>query len=484
MSIQDTLATASAHIAAGRVDAALARLNTALAASPGNMALIRLKAAAAWQKGDLYGADDCLREMAASGEIGETEIDLMTAQLALDLLEFDRSRAAIDRLMARGETQQVANTAIRLLVWQGDRSAALEILEQALASKPDDPRLLALAVTHDPGISDKRLQDGQKLAENLPPSSPFRTGLLYPLARYFDRKGDYDRAWSLMMTANLEAAARNGQRHDARNRHELEGCLTRRATSALRHADTLPTVTRETDRDYIYLIGAPRTGSSLLQSILSAHEDVQSAGERGAMLPYLNTLCDTDVATPDPTFLKEVQAADRSGLERTGLTAKTVIDKTTHNFFVAPLIAAVHPGARFVNVTRRPHDVALSILFHDFPPAFPESTDIGTIIAALGVRRDVARIYAQAGFKVFDFDFDAFTAEPEAQGAKLAGVAGIPWQAETLSPERRNAAVPTFSAGQVRQPIRPTPERKWERFAGFISPEHRAALDDLSKQSG
>ncbi len=469
MSIEAIIQAAMANLSRGRSDEAMAILDRALRDAPEHKQLLQLKAGAAWQAGDLYAADDALRALIAANQGDTPATDLMSAQLALDLLEFDRARAAIDRLLKHQAAEPaVAITAVRLLVWQGETPLALDLLDTTLSATLDHPGLLALAVAHDRALPDERLRRAETLASALPSDSPDKTGLLYPLARYHDRIGAYDRAWALMVEANLLSAARMSNRFDALACAALKTGLIDRATRALSQASALAPAPDIPGERHVYLVGAPRTGSSLLQSVLAAHAGVQSAGERGALLPYLNDLCDQPEASPPPDFLTRIQEADRSGLARAGLTASVLIDKTTHNLFIAPLIGAIHPRARFVNVMRRPHDVALSMLLHDFPPAFPEACDLGAIIAMLEARAEVSALFVAQGFAMMPLDFDAFTAAPETQGESLAEAIGLDWQAETLKPENREAAVATFSAGQVRQPITPTPGDKWQRFAPFI----------------
>ena len=150
MTTAEIIQTAIASLSNGRAREAMAALDRGLKATPADPVLLQMKAGAAWQAGDLYAADDSLRALVKANGGDTTATDLMIAQLALDLLEFDRSRAAIDRLLASKE--QVAGVipvAVRLLVWQGEREQALDILEKGLAAEPGDPHLLALAVTHD-----------------------------------------------------------------------------------------------------------------------------------------------------------------------------------------------------------------------------------------------------------------------------------------------------------------------------------------------
>ncbi|MEO1642528.1 MAG: sulfotransferase [Pseudomonadota bacterium] len=436
---------------------------------------LQMQAAQAWARGDLYGADDALRTLVSTQGGATPQTDLMTLRLALDLLEFERAEEALSRLRdTSGADPQVAMAGARLLTWQGKRDEALQLLGAALRAAPDHPGLLALWVTHGRDLSGETLSRAEEVAGRLPDTAPEKTGLLFPLARHYDRAGQYDRAWALARQANTLASAHTPPVAP----QALKQTLISRAQRSLEAAQALTSAPPH-DQRHVYLIGAPRTGSSLLQSILSAHEDVDSSGERGALLPYLHEITDS-AATPPPDYLTRLQAADLSGLNRAGRTASTLIDKTTHNAFIAPLIAAIHPQSVFINVTRRPQDVALSMLFHEFPAAFPESVSLDGITTMLEARAGIMTLYSESVFQVHDFDFDAFTKSPETRGETLGERAQIPFNPSYLSPKNRNAAVPTFSAGQVRQPIKPTPPEKWQRFAPFMDERVKDRLDALA----
>ncbi|MEM9054988.1 MAG: sulfotransferase [Pseudomonadota bacterium] len=437
---------------------------------------LQIQAAQYWARGNLYGADDALVALIKEQGGPTPQTDLMTLRLALDLLEFDRADVALNRLRQSSETDpNIALSGVRLLTWQGQRDEALTLLNEALQTSPDHPGLIALLITHGRDLTEAQLNHAEHIARLLPETSPDKTGLLFPLARHYDRAGETERSWSLITEANRLSGSRMGAQIDPET---LTAAAINRAKEAIDKARQLSHAAPHGQR-HIYLIGAPRTGSSLIQSILSAHSGVDSSAERGALLPYIHEITDSQATAPS-NHLARLQAADLSGLERAGRTAPVLIDKTTHNAFVAPLIKAIHPGSTFINVTRRPQDVALSMLFHEFPPAFPDSTLLEGITAMLEARDTIMRIYNKANFKVSDFNFDTFTEEPEKHGTTLGNLTGIRFEARFLQPENRNAAVPTFSAGQVRQPIKPTPPDKWKRFADFMPAAVKERLDALA----
>ena len=472
LTIESFAKEAMAQLGAGQAIEGLKTLNNGLQYFPNAPQLLQLRAAACWQIGDLYAADDSLKALIRTQGANTPATDLMTAQLCLDLLEFDRARAALDRLLAAGKmTPGLVKTAVRLLTWQGDLTLALDILEQQLGATPDDPELLALAVTHDRSISDARLDAAASIAERLADAHASKPRLYFALARRADANKDYAEAWTRAQKANQLQASQQDYKYNADARAAFQTQLKTRAGRAVVLSGTLAPPPEPSGQSMIYLVGAPRTGSSLLQSIISAAPDVDSAGERGAMLPYLNGLCDAPSPSPAADFLSQVQQADLSGLKRGGFTAPHIVDKTTHNFFVLPLLAKAHAGAKCVNVIRRPQDVALSIFMHEFPPAFPEACDLQTIAETLSSRAEIALLYREAGIEMITHDHDAFCAAPETSGKSLTDALNLDWSPDALAPENRNAAVPTFSSGQVRRPIQPTPANHWQRFTTFMPTE-------------
>ena len=108
---------------------------------------------------------------------------------------------------------------------------------------------------------------------------------------------------------------------------------------------------------------------------------------------------------------------------------------------------------------------------HEFPPAFPEACDLQTIAETLSARAEIALLYHEAGIDMITHDHDAFCAAPEASSKSLTDALNLHWSPDALAPENRNAAVPTFSSGQVRRPIQPTPTDHWQRFTQFMPSE-------------
>ncbi|MCI4645851.1 MAG: sulfotransferase [Hyphomonadaceae bacterium] len=480
--VQAALQAATSHMSQGRPAEALQELEAALERAVDHPDLLQMLAAIAWQVGDRYRADDALKKLVEAQGGPTPQTDLMVAQVALDLREFERCRAALNRLLSGGDiSARTVSIAARLYTWEGADVEAAILIEKALSRQPEDPELLGLAMAHASLTTAEIVARTGKIADKLAVTDVKKSALYFALAKYHDRMGEIEEAWQMARMANALSAQRSGAIFNPETRKAFTAQLVARGRAALSWTERLAPAPAQTEPAQIFLIGAPRTGGSLLQSILTAGEGRQSSGERGALLPYLNGLCDAQGVAPPAGYLTQLQAADLSGMARAKLTAPLIIDKTTHNFYVAPLIAAIHPGARFVNNRRQARDVALSMFFLDFPPAFPEACDLGAVVAMLEARKRLTSIYAQAGFEMFDVDFDSFAEDPRRNGAELARSLSLDWDEAVLEPANRPAIVPTFSHEQVRKPIRPAPGARWTRYMEFVPSEIAEAfmaLDD------
>ena len=435
---------------------------------PGNTAGLRATAQSLYAAGDTYGAADAMQKVVASADA--TLADLLTlSRLSLELGDYELSEELLSRLLARKPAEPaIVQSAVQVFIATGNFQEAEATLIRALGERPTDPTLLALSLAHLREIKDDLLARAAQTANALPPTAELRTSILYPLARVYDTRGEYDRAWQCATEANTATRARRGPESTI-DAATLRRTLVSRIDAALGIANH--TGTCEIAKPvWAFLIGAPRTGGSLLQSILAAHDDCASLGERGALVGALNALADVGTVTDAITKLSELRSADTAGLARMGVGSSVVVDKTPHHFYVAALLQKIYPNSVFINLLRDPRDVAISMLFHDFSPAFPEALSVDLILAMLQARNEGLARYRSAGIAIKSRMFDQFVAKPAQLGATVTALLGLNWDDDSLIPERRRSAVNTFSAAQVRETISAPVTAAWRRYATELEP--------------
>ncbi|MEP7185329.1 MAG: sulfotransferase [Rhodanobacter sp.] len=240
----------------------------------------------------------------------------------------------------------------------------------------------------------------------------------------------------------------------------------------------------------IFVIGMPRSGTTLVERIISSHPDVYSAGE---LLNFGLTLKrHSGSRTPVMLDLDTIQRSDN--LDWTSLGEQYVkstrpatggrprfIDKLPHNFLYAGWIARALPNARIICVRRDPMDTCLS----NFRQLFaPQSPNFGYSFDLL----DTGRYYALFDRlmthwrrvlpgRILEISYETMVDSQEACSRQLLEFCGLPWDEQCLQFEHNAAPVNTASAVQVRSPIYRSSLRRWKKYERQLV-DLRAVLGD------
>ena len=249
---------------------------------------------------------------------------------------------------------------------------------------------------------------------------------------------------------------------------------------ALALYEKLNAVTEKSDPDeQIYIIGPPRSGGSLMQSVLCAADDAASLGERGALLPYFFRAMefDADKSAPElQTLLPQLQPSDGRGMRRLAKTASCVVDKTPHHAYIAGLIQKIHPSAKFLHMRRDPREVMLSIYCNNFPTAFSYAADLNAIADYLALHETMIIRWQQAGINIAIAQYETFQQSPEQKGAEIFAKLERKFDKTYLAPEKRDHMVRTFSAAKIRAPIKTGATMRFDKYKNFI--EGAEALEE------
>lgn len=413
-------------------------------------AVRRLYAKCLQGAGDLHAALDSakslLPEHIEQASAQERADALMVAHLLQGAMNYDEAAALAQALVERdpGDAEAAAILA-PLALWMNGPEAAYGVIMRALDSGKAAPELLVQLLGYNDEVEPAHLDKAERLAADEAVSPRLRGELLLALAQYDDRRGDFERAWARAQQGN--AIGGEQQKRDWR------GALATQIDLYHRVAQVEP---RGDEIAQFYLCGAPRSGQSLIQSVVAAAPQVASVGERGALLAHL--LWRGDELERMPTeqcvaLFAQLAEADKRGLRRLVGNPALAVDKNPSNLVVAGSIARIHPQAKFAVSLRDPADVAVSIYMRGFSPAYDYARDLGAIVDHLEFLADSVAAWRAEGLAVHAMDYHSFVAEPEIEGAGLFTWLGIEWDKAYLDPASRRTPVPTFSAAQVRKPI-------------------------------
>lgn len=291
-------------------------------------------------------------------------------------------------------------------------------------------------------------------------------------------------AWLIRAKAGRRRAARYAIERD----RALFEAAARMAAPASRGCD---------DPAPIFIVGLPRTGTTLLDRVLSSHPDVVSAGELGDFSLLVKRM----TGTPSPMVLDVqtfeaaknldcetlgrtyVQSARAAAENRAGEVAARVIDKMPLNVLNAGLIHRALPNARILCLRRHPVDSALSNFRQLFATDFPyydyafDLADAGRYYALFD--RLVAHWRDSLPSDRFvEVAYEDLVADLEGQTRRLLDFVGLPFDPACLSFHENRAAVSTASSAQVRSPLYSTSIGRWKRYGDGLKPLIDALNDE------
>ncbi len=447
-----------------------------------NSGHIRQFAEALFRSGDIYGARDVLGQFFGPEGPQTTEDRLQLARIDLALRDYGSAEKGLKALLKSDpDSVPALMSAVRLTDWKNDEAGLKGFTERLANLCGDRADALSLVIEHGRDLNDSLLQRAEKLLAEPSRMAEEQASLGFSLALYFDRKGDFERAFKIAQQTNERLALHRGAVQSAEKRAEIKAEMLaqlKRASELTKAVQGV--VDTGALSEFIYLVGAPRTGSSLIQSILAAGPGIESVGERTSLYPYLTDVVRRDVSVPAiERLIVDLAKADRAGLERERKTANVIVDKTPHHIFVAGLLQKVNPRSKFVHVFRDAGDVALSMFLRPFSEYFAEATSLDAVADMLEVRLTAHQVWIEAGLPITAFSYDRFVSAPQEQGERLFSVLGLAWKETYLDPKVRPEAVQTFSSRQVRQAITAKKAPHWASYESF-APDAFARLAEVS----
>jgi tetratricopeptide (TPR) repeat protein len=287
-----------------------------------------------------------------------------------------------------------------------------------------------------------------------------RISLHYALGKYFDDTGDFERAFSYYRQAN-EITRGHAPAHDRQQIREATDRLIRQFD---RNRVSLLSRSGDPSTRPVFIVGMPRSGTSLAEQILASHRCVFGAGE----LTYWERAADVG----DGDELSELANSYLKLLKRLSPEADRVVDKMPANFMSLGAIHAALPKARIIHMQRHPVDTCLSIYFQDFGSNISYANDLDDLANFYREYLRLMRHWRETlGPEVLlDVPYEALVGEQEKWSRRMIEFIGLPWDERCLEFHRTERTVVTASKWQVRQKINTASIERWGRYAKHIGP--------------
>jgi tetratricopeptide (TPR) repeat protein len=425
-----------------RYDEAIACHQQAIALQPDNAIAHYRLAAALFYAGDPYGSEaSCRRAVSLSPELAVGWSGL--GQILKALGRFDEARSCLARAIAVDPEAADAHAGLAMM---GHRTGGEEQLDRlrALAASTERPQRL-------------RIDAG------------FALGMLLDNA---DRCDEAFAAFAAANSLHRQWLAASGASFDrAALRQHVDG-LVASCTPELYSAvegDGNPSEVP------VFIVGMPRSGTSLVEQIAASHSGVYGAGELKDVGAIAAALQEHGRSRPadelDPDLARRLADQHEARLRLLGRGAVRVIDKMPDNIVHLGLIAVLFPGARIIFCRRDHRDTCISCYFSRFDDAVAWSCDLGDCgVRALKMQRLAAHMREVLPLRMLTVDYERLVADLEGESRRLIDFLGLAWEPACLEFHKTNRPVLTASGWQVRQPLFTSSVGRWRRYQRHLGP--------------
>jgi tetratricopeptide (TPR) repeat protein len=301
-----------------------------------------------------------------------------------------------------------------------------------------------------------------------------RLSLNFALGKGYDDLGEHDKAFPHFLAGCKQKRSKFDYDAKAMTQQfqEIAAIFNKPYLESLRgggDASALP----------IFVLGMPRSGTTLTEQIIASHPTVFGAGE----LPDLLRIAHRKTAPELDRFPDNLQALNEGYLSTWGAeyiaelrkhdaNAKHITDKMPANFFMVGLIHVMLPNAKIIHVNRNPVDTCVSCFTHLFKQKQEHTYDL----AELGrYYRDYGRLMQHwrsvlPADAFLDVQYEDIVADKEKEARRLLSFCDLEWDAACLDFHKTERTVRTASVTQVRQPIYTSSVERWRKYAQHLGP--------------
>lgn len=360
-------------------------------------------------------------------------------------------------LQARGRLDEALASYRRALTLKPDLALPYLYYLQCKRIAPDDAVLL------------ERLEH---LAVRADPDPENKANACFALGKGYDGLGQHARAFSCFSKANqLERAKYNFDRE--RFADEITALIETFSREFFAQREAYGDTSDETP---ILIIGMPRSGTTLIEQILSSHSAVAGAGELAFWQKQREQTSPRDITREDALA---IAVQYRTHLRALFPEAARVIDKMPQNFFNLGLVRLCLPSARIVHCKRNPLDTCLSLYFEKFVQPHPYAYDLEDIAFYYEQYERLMRHWGSVlSGQLLEVQYEELVTDLAATTRRMLEFCGLEWEEQCLHFEHNRRPVLTASNWQVRQPLYSSSVGRWRNYRQFLGPLARLSDPD------
>jgi tetratricopeptide (TPR) repeat protein len=293
--------------------------------------------------------------------------------------------------------------------------------------------------------------------------------LNFALGKAFDDLREYEKAIRYLDLANNEsdgaenvAPTPDSVRHAWRSRRYIE-LFTPEFMEQFRELGL-------ESAEPIFIFGMPRSGTTLLEQILSRHSNVGAAGEQSFWRNSGRRILSLEKGRLHPDELQRAGHRYLARIRSISPGSAHVTDKFPSNFVYLGLLDLVFPNARFIHARRHPLDTCLSMYMRPFYDIQEAGHTRQRIVDSYRLYRE-SMVHWRRALKpgrFLEVDYEELVTHPEPVTRRVIDYCGLEWEDACLHPEQGERRVITFSKWQVRQPVYTTSVERWRNYEPWL----------------
>jgi len=319
-------------------------------------------------------------------------------------------------------------------------------------------------------------------------SQMIKSSYLFELGGTLDKLGRYPEAFTAYNEANQAKNGYIGRVYEP----EVDAARFKRwqqfySSETLKTLSCIP-INKDTDSPTpVFIVGFPRSGTSLLEQILGAHPLAAPAGEllfmgdiastraqeiTGSELPYPELLLD-EAAPLDAEKLQAMREYYLSSIEALGITdsnTRWVTDKMPHNALHVGLISLLFPESPIIHISRHPLNSCLSAYFSNFNSGHRYTSDLESTAQHYKHVMDMLEHYRTIGIRFLEIHYEDLVTDQENTTRKLLEYIGMPWDDACLQHHKSKRVVKTASYEQVTQKIYTSSLYRYRNYHEAVQP--------------
>ena len=459
---------------------ALRVLGDALKFAPTNVQTLLLTAKIQLRRNNLEAAEQAAR-LALRSEAENAEALIVLGQVLHETDRYDEALEVLDRALKKApENPEALNFYGVALKSVGRLDEAREHILSAL--KINDSMYGAYANLNDlidfsEGIGEELFNRMEVIFESIPnqEADPF-LALHFAYAKALDDRGQHEKALEhyiiggRMKRAQLEY--KESETHGFFD--SIKAAFPKEAFENRKYSGL------EDDRP-VFIVGMPRSGSTLVEQIISSHPDIYGAGEVKYLARALGQLRDRIPSLPKyPEMIEKITPAQldlvaknyQQALATGAGDAKRITDKLLTNYFFLGLINMLFPNAKVIHTRRDPVDTCLSGFTKLFKDDMPHSYDLAELGRYYSKYRELMEHWEEVlpeGFMT-TVVYEDVVADTEKEARRLIEFLGLPWNEKCVDFHKSDRPVKTASVAQVRRPIYKTSVERWKKYGPGLQP--------------